>query len=134
MKKTKKKTTSKNSIEINGRLIPWSFVWRVHSLCGGDWDSTIDCFWKARHCTGENGIQRYIMSGLKGKAYGDKWMLHPSRMRCDGLMGTLRDWWMGLYERRTGPGKDGVDIGEMIAALTGKFGMNEVLGRQKGAV
>lgn len=130
----KKAATPKNSIEINGQLIPWSFVWRVHGLCGGEWDSTIDCFWKAKHCTGARGIQRYIMSGLKGKEYGDRWMLHPSRERGNGKMESLREWWKGLYERRRGAGKDGVDIGEMIAQLTGKFGMTEAIDWKGGAV
>jgi len=126
--KTKKTATEKNSITLNGQLIPWSFVWRVHALCGKDWDRTIDCFHKAKHCTGVNGIQRYIMSGLRGKTYGDRWMLHPSRERENGQMESLRDWWMGLYERRTksdaaDDGGQSVDVAEMIAALTQKLGM-----------
>jgi len=126
--KTSKTATEKNSITINGQLIPWSFVWRVHALCGKDWDRTIDCFHKAKHCTGVNGIQRYIMSGLRQDRRELRWMLWPSRERENGQMESLRDWWMGLYERRTKPdvGDDGnrpVEIAAMLAELSSKWGM-----------
>jgi len=125
------RTTNKNSVDINGQLIPWSFVWRVRKLCGGDWDSTIDCFWKARRCTGANGIQRYIMSGLKQKDWRERWMLMPSKDRENGKMESLRDWWLGLYERRrAGDSENSVDVSEMIAQLTEKFGMTEAAGAE----
>jgi len=92
--------SEKNCININGQLIPWSFVGRIHKKCGGDWDMTIDVFWKARNAKGTNGIQRYIMSGFKPNQYGQKHAFAPSREREDGKMESLRQWWGGLYLRR----------------------------------
>jgi hypothetical protein len=114
------KTTAKNSVTINGQLIPWSFVWRVHTLCGKDWDETIDCFWKARHCTGDNGIQRYIMSGFKPDERGNKFMLRPSKERESGKMDTLRTWWEGLYTRRRKP-EFTAEAAEIVAALSKRW-------------
>jgi hypothetical protein len=111
-----KKVTRKNSISLGGQLVPWSFVWRVHGLCGKDWDSTIDCFWKAQHCTGANGVQRYIMSGLKQKERSARWMLTPSRERESGRMESLRDWWLGLYKRRR-RADEGEGCGAEFAAM-----------------
>jgi len=124
MRTPKTKTPDKKTaVDINGRLIPWSFVWRVHALCGKDWDATIDCFWKARKSDGQNGVQRYIMSGLKQKERCDRWMLRPSKERENGKMQRLRDWWLGLYERRRAAGEGSVDVAEMLAALSGKLGL-----------
>jgi hypothetical protein len=128
----RKSVTEKNSVIISGQLIPWSFVWRVHRLCGRNWDDTIDCFWKAKCCTGENGIQRYIMSGLRKGRGGERWMLVPSRERWDGKMEGIRQWWEGLYrrrERRDDGGNDGA-IEAMLAELTAKMGLSAAIDRK----
>ena len=85
-------------IVINGNRVAWSFIKLIYRRLHCDWDDTIDAFWKARHCTGSNGIQRYIMSGFKpDKTTGKPWILNPSNERENGKMESIRQWWLKLY-------------------------------------
>ncbi len=84
-------------IEINGQKIPWSAIGRIRKLCGGDWDTTIDAFWKAREADGKNGILRYVQAGFVPDANGKRYSLMPSRERENGEMEKVREWWKGLY-------------------------------------
>jgi hypothetical protein len=91
-------------LSINGTTIPWSFVRKVWKKCGKDWDQTIDCFWKARKATGNAGIQKYIAAGFKSRDGKVPYMLQPSKEReVPGGMKNIREWWHGLYFRKTAP-------------------------------
>lgn len=85
---------------IKDQEIPWSFVQRIRRICGGDWDQTLDIFWKARNATGNNGIIKYISKGLVDLAKGNRWLLMPSRERENGRMEVVRQWWSSLYQRK----------------------------------
>lgn len=83
-------------IEMSGQKISWSFIQKVRRLCGGDWDQTLDAFWKARSATGENGIMKYIMKGFVLNAAGVRYILLPSPEMNSGRMESIRSWWAGL--------------------------------------
>jgi hypothetical protein len=122
--RTKLKEPQKYCLNINGQSIPWSFVYKIHTLCSKDWDATIDCFWKAKHCIGANGIQRYIMCGFKPDKFGNKFMLRLSKERENGQMESLRNWWMKLYVRkRTADAAQSASLSDMMAMLAGKFSL-----------
>jgi len=91
---------AETSIIISGQSIPWSFIQKVRRFCGGDWDQTMDIFWKARETTGHNAIIRYVTKGMVDGSKGKKWLLIPSREREAGKMGAVRQWWEGLYQRK----------------------------------
>lgn len=88
-------------IKIGSQIIPWSFVRMVNNAAKGDWDNTIDAFWKARNATGYNAIQKYITKGLIADGNGRRYILVPSKERENGQMESIRTWWEGLYERKS---------------------------------
>jgi hypothetical protein len=90
-----------SSIEINGQQIPWSAIGRIRKLCGGDWDTTIDAFWKARGADGQNGVLRYVQRGFVPDKAGKRYSLMPSKERENGEMEKVREWWKGLYTPST---------------------------------
>lgn len=92
--------TKEAAIIINNQSIPWSFIQRVRRICGGDWDQTLDIFWKCRNATGTNGIIRYITRGLLDLGKNNKWLFLPSKERECGRMESIRQWWSSLYERK----------------------------------
>jgi hypothetical protein len=82
------------NVIINGQPIPWSFIQRLRrEVFGGDWDRTIDAFWKAKHCTGENSIIRYINAGLKPDKEGKRYTLVASAERDQNGMKVIQKWW-----------------------------------------
>lgn len=87
-------------IIINNQQIPWSFVGKVRSMFKGDWDNTIDCFWKARNATGYNAIQKYILKGFLPNDKGYRYSMQMSNERESGKMESIREWWQGLYARK----------------------------------
>ncbi len=84
-------------IIISDQRVTWAFIKLIYKRLRCDWDDTIDAFWKARHTTGSNAIQRYIMAGFKPGKNGRPWILQPSREREEGKMENLREWWIQLY-------------------------------------
>lgn len=118
----KKQQSEENNIQIKDSSIPWSFIWKVYGQARKDWDVVADVFWKARNCEGKNGVQRYIMVGLRSE---NKWILQPSKEKENGKMESIRQWWLGLYERKKSTSKECAD---MIAALTSKFDMGGIFG------
>ncbi len=90
---------AKNSLTINGQEITWPFIMKVRNMFKGDWDNTLDAFWKARDAKGQNGIQKYIMCGFIPDKMGKRYMLMPSKERENGQMESIREWWHRLYER-----------------------------------
>jgi hypothetical protein len=105
-----------NCVVINEQRIPWSFVFRVHKECGGDWDRTIDCFWRARRATGRDAIVRYISACLRRTAAKGKvatYCVQPSTERELGKMEDLRRWWATLYDRKRAP----ASLREIAAAI-----------------
>lgn len=87
-------------IKINGQEIPWSFVFQVRGRFKGDWDDTMDCFWKARNAQGVDGIRRYINAGWKPGKDGKRYNFMVSKERENGQMTAIRDWWDSLYQRK----------------------------------
>jgi hypothetical protein len=81
------------AIVINGQKIHWSAVQMVRANCGGDWDQTIDSFWKARHATGKSAILRYVLRGFVKNEKGIRYSLLPSKEREHGQMESIRQWW-----------------------------------------
>lgn len=121
----KPKEPNENNITIADSSIPWSFIWLTFGKCGKDWDCTIDCFWKCRKSIGKNGVQRLILAGLR---HPTKYMLQPSKERENGQMESIRQWWLGLYERKKDASKDCAD---MIAALSSKFDLGGIFANPK---
>lgn len=117
-------TKEKLGVKINDYTIPWSFVWQTYAKCGRDWDCTMDAFWKARNCTGKNGIQRYILCGFK---HPTKYILSVSKERENGKMDSIREWWLSLYDRKKDTSAECVDMADMIAAISGKFDFSEII-------
>ncbi len=87
-------------IIINKQEIPWSFIQKVRRICGGDWDQTLDIFYKCRTVGGNAGIVRYISKGLFDYAQGKRWIMVPSQERENGQMEAIRRWWDSLYNRK----------------------------------
>lgn len=85
-------------ISINGQLIPWAFIQRIRKYCCGDWDRTMDVFYKARDATGDNGIIRYIQCGLVPNERGVRYALVPSMDFENRRIDLIRQWWQGLYK------------------------------------
>lgn len=98
MPRGRKPEPNQPHILINGNKVTWAFIKLVYKRLHGDWDDTIDAFWKARNCTGANGIQRYIMSGFKRDENGRQWIAMPSKERENGKMEKIREWWLNLYK------------------------------------
>lgn len=86
---------------INGQQISWGMVRKVNKMLGGDWDSTIDAFWKARNARGYNGIIRYVMRGFVPDEKGIRYSMLPSNERENGQMEAIRDWWKSTYQTVT---------------------------------
>jgi hypothetical protein len=64
----------------------------------GDWDQTINAFWKARnHPT----IIKYIQLGFKPDKNGRIYSLLPSKEMNEGKMESIRQWWNSLYKPST---------------------------------
>lgn len=110
----------KAGLKIGDQVIPWSFVFQVKKECHGDWDTTIDCFWKARNAKGSYAVQRYIRKGLKPDQFGKRYMLLPSKEREAGKMDSIRQWFDKLYDRKKAPQSVCADL---VALLAGKFGV-----------
>ncbi|MBN1131197.1 MAG: hypothetical protein JXA71_19560 [Chitinispirillaceae bacterium] len=87
------------AIIINEQKITWASVQMVRRMCGGDWDQTIDAFWKARKATGRNGVMRYVLRGLVPNDKGVLYSLLPSPERERGQMESIRQWWMDAVGR-----------------------------------
>lgn len=64
---------------------------------GGDWDRTMDAFWKARHAAPPRGVMLYVSKGLKPDAKGNRYSLLPSKERNEGQIEMIRRWWNGIY-------------------------------------
>lgn len=107
----------KTGLKINDQIIPWSFVYQVNKLCNGDWDDTIDCFWKARHAVGTSGIHKYIKAGFKLRN-GIAYMRLPSKERESGKMDSLRQWFDTLYDRKRVPV---AECASLVNMLVGRF-------------
>jgi len=90
---------------ISNQKIPWSYIQSVRRRFGGDWDQTIDAFFKARNATGINGIIKYIEKGfllINGKRYN----FFPSKEHESGQMESIRQWWnTSIYTPKKGPEK-----------------------------
>jgi hypothetical protein len=85
-----------NTVTINGQRITWAFIQKIKLACGGDWDTTMDCFYKARNATGRpDAIVRYIACGFRRSTAGVRYMLQPSKEFERGEMGkqVIRAWW-----------------------------------------
>jgi hypothetical protein len=82
-------------VTINDQQIPWSYIqWVRNRIFRGDWDSTIDCFWKARKATGDpRAIIRYINKGLEPDEKGNRYSMIASIDRDAGKMKMIRAWW-----------------------------------------
>lgn len=106
-------------ITIAESTISWAFIWQTYAKCGKDWDTTIDAFWKARRCTGANGVQKYILCGFR---HATKYILKASKEREDGKMENLRQWWLSLYERKRSTSQECADI---LDSLMEKFSIGE---------
>ncbi len=116
----------KIGLNINDQIIPWSFVFLVNKQCRGDWDTTMDCFWKARHIKDVNGVQRYIRAGLKQNQYGKRYILLNSKERENGQMESIREWFQSLYERKRAPNQECKDI---VSMLTGALSCGDTKGK-----
>lgn len=106
-----------NGIEINGQNIPWSAIGRIRKLCGGDWDTTIDAFWKAREAKGKNGILRYVQRGFVPDDKGNRYSLMPSKERENGEMEIVRKWWKGLYT--PSPKRETMSMSQVMRQIMG---------------
>lgn len=103
-------------VTISGQRIPWSFVQLVRKACGGDWDQTMDAFWKARGAKGPGSIVRYVLKGLKPDGKGNKYSLLPSKEHNDGKMQMIRVWWeTEVYKPK--PRGETVSIGEIFRGM-----------------
>jgi hypothetical protein len=80
-------------VYIEGQCIKWSVVQKIRRACGGDWDQTMDAFWKARNAKGENGIVKYVVRGLVKDTKGNQYSLLPSKEVNAGQMELIRIWW-----------------------------------------
>jgi len=109
------------AVEINGQKVPWSAVQKVRRMCGGDWDQTIDAFWKARNATGPNAILRYVMHGFVKNDAGIRYSLLPSKERERGQMENIREWWRDMVAKeapkKAGPTKVKQAMKEMFLEL-----------------
>jgi hypothetical protein len=106
-----------NLVTINGQKISWAFIQKVRGLLKGDWDDTIDAFWKARNAKGQNGIVKYIMVGFVPDKAGKRYIMLPSNERENGQMQAIRDWWSSLYQRKPRASMMSVkDVFKLIAA------------------
>jgi hypothetical protein len=72
---------------------------KVRSMFGGDWDETMDAFWKARNANGYNGVVKYVMRGFIQNDKGIRYITLPSKERENGKMESIRAWWNSLYTR-----------------------------------
>jgi hypothetical protein len=118
----RKKTTPQPGIIINGQLIPWAFIMRIRKYCCGDWDRTIDVFWKAKSATGDNGIIRYIQRGLVPNDRGVRYALVPSLEFENRRIDEIRQWWKSLYKPAKKRGEPTAMREGMKAALTDLLG------------
>jgi len=109
-------TKPKAFVVIEGQQIPWAIVQRVRGLCGGDWDQTIDAFWKARGAKGKDGIIKYVLAGFRRGSNGNKYSLLPSKEANDGKMELVRTWW-NEYVYKPKPRKDAMTMKEIFRAL-----------------
>jgi len=82
-----------NYVTINNQKIAWSFIMKVRKRFGGNWDSTIDAFWKARNASGSNAIIKYIEDGFKPDEKNNRHTMFPSKEREAGHMESIRIWW-----------------------------------------
>lgn len=98
------------AIIINEQKITWASVQMVRRMCGGDWDQTIDAFWKARKATGRNGVMRYVLRGFVANDKGARYSLVPSKERENGQMENIREWW------RDAVGREAPKKGEPVKA------------------
>jgi hypothetical protein len=104
------------SVVIEDQVIPWSVIQRVRRLCGGDWDQTIDAFWKARGAKGKDGIIKYVLAGFRKGHGGNKYSLLPSKEANDGKMEMIRTWWRDcVYKPK--PKQDTMNIKDVFRML-----------------
>ena len=101
---------------LEGQQIPWSVIQMVRRACGGDWDQTMDAFWKARLCKGPNSIVKFVVKGLVKNEVGVRYSLVTSKERENGQMEAIRQWWNKAYTPK--PKKDRVTKADIIAALS----------------
>jgi hypothetical protein len=114
MNNTKEKVMT--FVVIEEQQIPWSVIQRVRRLCGGDWDQTIDAFWKARAAQGKDGIIKYVLAGFRRTANGNKYSLLPSKEANDGKMEMIRTWWRDcVYKPK--PKADTMSMKDVFRAL-----------------
>lgn len=108
-------------ITINGQQIPFPFIQKIRTIFGGDWDRTIDAFWKARKATGENGIIRYIKAGLKPDAKGNRYSMLPSKEREGGekTFAQVRKWWETEVYQRKRPARVNDEMRKFFLELAG---------------
>ena len=105
-----------STVNINGIEIEWSFVALVKKKCGGDWDQTIDAFWKARGAKGKDGIIKYVLAGFRKGHGGNKYSLLPSKEANDGKMEMIRTWWRDcVYKPK--PKQDTMNIKDVFRML-----------------
>jgi hypothetical protein len=102
-------------ITINGQKISWATVQKVRSMFRGDWDDTMDAFWKARNAKGVNGVVKYVMKGFLPDAKGVRYSMVTSKERENGQMESIRRWWNSLYQVK--PKKTTMSIREIFAAI-----------------
>jgi len=82
----------KPHITINNQPVSWAQIQQLRKRLGGEWDTVIDAFWKAKD---KDDVIRYVWGGMKPD---NPYSLLPSPERENGRMEELRAWWQGLYK------------------------------------
>lgn len=85
-------------VTINKQRIPWSFIMMVRKALGGDYDRTVDLFWRARNCPPPGGVFGFVKACLKRDKDG-MLSIAPSPERENGKMAEVWRWWHGLKEK-----------------------------------
>jgi hypothetical protein len=111
-----------NHISINNQQISWAFVQKVRTDLGGDWERTIDAFWKARKATGKYGVVAYIKGGFRPDKKGNRYNMLPSKERDRGLNSQewngVMLWWRELIQvQERAPGSAGNELRKFFLDL-----------------
>ncbi len=86
-------------VTINKQQVPWSFIMMARQALGGDYERTVDLFWRARNCPPPGGVFGFVKACLKRDEHG-MLSVTPSQERENGKMDEVWRWWHGLKERR----------------------------------
>lgn len=100
-----------DTIKIGTLDIPWTFVQLVRRKHDGDWDFTMETFYRARNCTTAKAMMMYVQAGFRKRKVTDKnkctipYNYLPSTERENGLFDVIRTWWKQCYtpKEKTGP-------------------------------